>query len=141
LDGPVVWLAQRVFSGRGPGKCGPGPLQGAVDRRHRGVQLCGDLRRAELQHVPQHEDGPLSRRQQLHGRDQGEPHTVSLGCARLGIRLVTKQVAAGQGLQPGHLEVRHERAVRVVARRAEARGHGRRARPSSAVRQAFVAIR
>jgi hypothetical protein len=73
-------------------------LQGAVDRCHRRGQLRGDLRRAELQHVPQHEDGPLPRRQQLHGRDQGEPHAVALGRTREGILLVTAQIAVGQGL-------------------------------------------
>jgi hypothetical protein len=55
---------------------GAGPLQGAVDRRHRGVEQIGDVGRGPGEHLAQHEHRPLSRRQVLQRGDERQPHAV-----------------------------------------------------------------
>jgi hypothetical protein len=57
-----------------------GTLQGAVDRRDRGVEQLGDLRCLPAEDITQHEDGSLLRGQVLQGGHEREPDRL----ARLG---------------------------------------------------------
>ncbi len=55
------------------GQGGPGPLQGAVDRGHAGVEQLGDLGGLPAQHLAQDQHGPLAGREVLQGGHEGQP--------------------------------------------------------------------
>ena len=55
----------------------PGPLQRAVDRRHRGVEQLGDLGRLPAQHLAQDQHGALARRQVLQRGDERQPDRLA----------------------------------------------------------------
>jgi sugar phosphate isomerase/epimerase len=64
-------LAEPV-AGQQAGKGGPGPLQRAVDRVQAAVEDAGRLRRPVAERVPQHQGGPLPRREVLQRGDERE---------------------------------------------------------------------
>ena len=64
-------LGQRHVADVPPGpQAGPCPDQRAVDRRRAGAEDVGGLRRGEAEHVAQHQDRSLLRRQVLQARDE-----------------------------------------------------------------------
>lgn len=62
-------------------------LQGAVDRRHRGVQQLGDLVGPPFEHLTQHEHGTLGGRQKLQCRHERQRHRLTTFGRRGRIRL------------------------------------------------------
>ena len=57
---------------------GAGPLQGAVDGGHRGLERLPHLGGGEAEHLAQDEDGALAGRQLLHRGDEGELQRLAL---------------------------------------------------------------
>ena len=121
---------------------GPGPLQRAVDRRHRGVEQLGDLRGLEAQDLAQHEHRPLAGREVLEGGDERQPH----GLAHRGL-------LGGVGRRrapPGRRAPAAPTPTRAAGCRCPGRsgwpgpgrsGRARRLRPSRWSKQTLVAMR
>ena len=97
------------------------PLQRAVHRGHRRVQQLGHLGGGDVENVTQHEYRPLTCRQQLQRRDDGE---TELGPLDRRLRRIERNPAEQdirEGLQPRDLEPGHERRVGIVECRAYVR--------------------
>ena len=89
-----------------PAERGPGALQGAVDRRHRGLQQLGDLGGAPAQHLPQDQHGPLPGGELLQGHHERQRHRLALLGDRGRVGAVVGQAVQQPvrvGLQPRHL--------------------------------------
>ena len=101
------------------GQLGPRPLQGAVHRRHRGVEHGGDLDRGPAQDVGQQQHGALARRQLLDRRDERETDGLAQLVAGVrpcgGIRQAL-QLGVGIGLDPQRFCIRPP--LRPLGRRA-----------------------
>ena len=108
-----------------------GPLQGAVDRRDRGLEHLGGLPGAEAEHVAQEQHRALVGRQELERGDVGELDALAL---------LVAQELVGIGLDPDRLGQRlGERRARIVPAPVPP-GSSRRLRPSSTRSEALVAI-
>ena len=59
-------------------------VQGAVDGRHREIEYLSHFAGLPIQHVPQDQHGPLTRRQTLQGRDESQGHTLARRVPRFG---------------------------------------------------------
>ena len=97
-----VGLVQRPgsrFGGQGAERR-PRPLQGAVDRRHRGVQQLGSLRRLPAQHLAQDERGTLAGGKVLEGGDEGEAHRLPVGRDLRRVDAVGADAGVGDGCHP-----------------------------------------
>ena len=120
------------------GQVRPGAAQQAVDRRRGRVQHLGDLGRAERQHVAQRQHGPLPGGQELECGDEGEPHA---GPARDHVGRIVGRSASGAGCSHGTDGSAAATSTRWSSEGPPSPdGSGRRARVSSAVRHARVAI-
>ena len=124
------------------GERGPGALEGAVDRRHRGVEQLGHLGRLPAQHLAQDEHGALAGREVLERRDErqadGLPRRGQLGR----VAVLGQDAVVGDGLDPGALGqlVAFERVGRA-AEGPMSMGRARRWRLRSMSRHTLVAMR
>ena len=119
---------------------GPGPLQGAVHGRNAGIEDRGNLARREAEHIAQ-DQSRAAWREKLQRGDEGQAHAGVLHGNGFGIGRWSAQQAVGKGLQPGHLQAGHERSIGILEGLAHPGGKGAASRPSSASRQALVAMR
>jgi hypothetical protein len=117
-------LDELILLRRDAGKPCPGPLQAAVDRRHRRLQRRRDLRRRPIEGVAQEQDRALAWRQQLQGRDQGQPQARPRGEDGRRIVLLRAEQGVREGLHPRHLPREGQRCLGVIARPDESRREG-----------------
>ena len=95
-----------VRSGQPGRHRGPGPLQRAVHRGLAAVQHVRHLQWTEPEHVPEHEHGPLPRRQVLDGGHESQRDCLLGLISRLGTRARIRQPVQQHiriGLQPQRL--------------------------------------
>jgi hypothetical protein len=128
----VLWFGDVLVAWGDLGEVCPCALQGAVDRRRCGLEQFGHFGGAELDDVAQDQHRPLTRRELLQRRDDGQPDALPGGDGDLGRERVGNRFEPGISRLAGvdvHFGVDGTRAesgrqhpAGAVLQRAQARG-------------------